>query len=145
MESCCIPPQPVEEQKPVSIQVTFSMPPLGIHNPTVVETFDSTNTPPVHLGSTTSTTSAESLTGISTVTSVPPGSVVYSGRHDHGPLPAPREGGPYASLIGCVLAAKDFSNNYLTEVMKQEKTRKNNPHNNEEGAGTNKRSKTSSI
>jgi hypothetical protein len=101
----------VEKQKPVSIQVTFTMP----HGITTVETFESTNTPMSRLG-----TTAEKMQ-----TPVTPGSVGYSGRHDHGPLPSPREGGAYAQLIGCVTAAKDFSNSYLTDVMKQEKSRKN--------------------
>ena len=50
--------------------------------------------------------------------------VAYTGRHDHGPLPPPRQGGPYEKLIGCVHAAKEFSNAFLTNVMKQETSRK---------------------
>mmetsp|Transcript_32572 Transcript_32572/g.49094 ORF Transcript_32572/g.49094 Transcript_32572/m.49094 type:complete len:132 (+) Transcript_32572:98-493(+) len=52
------------------------------------------------------------------------GSYAYSGKHDQGDLPAPREGGDYALLIGCVSAMKDFSNQYLTDIIKQEKCRR---------------------
>jgi hypothetical protein len=50
-----------------------------------------------------------------------PGDVAFSGHHDHGPLPPPREGGPFAQLMECVIQAKAFSDNYLTEIIKQEK------------------------
>jgi hypothetical protein len=44
--------------------------------------------------------------------------------HDHGPLTAPREGGDIAQLIGCVQAAKDFNDEYLTQVIDEEKKHK---------------------
>ena len=41
--------------------------------------------------------------------------------HDHGPLPAPKEGGGFAQIIGFVNAAKKASDKYLTEVIEREK------------------------
>ena len=41
--------------------------------------------------------------------------------HDHGPLPKPKEGGPFARLIGLCLEAKQSSNKFLTEVIEKEK------------------------
>ena len=56
--------------------------------------------------------------------------VAYTGRHDHGLLPPPRQQeGPYAQLIGNVLDAKEFSNAFLTNVMKQETNRSMEPPN----------------
>ena len=41
--------------------------------------------------------------------------------HDHGPLLPPRgQGGVYAQLIECVIATKEYSNSYLTHVIKKE-------------------------
>jgi hypothetical protein len=50
-----------------------------------------------------------------------PGDVTYSGMHDQGPLPDLKEGGPIALLLGCVAAAKDFNNDYLTDIIHEEK------------------------
>lgn len=50
-----------------------------------------------------------------------PGDYTYSGMHDHGPLPLPKEGGPFAQLIGFVNAAKKASDRYLTELIEREK------------------------
>lgn len=44
--------------------------------------------------------------------------------HDQAPLPAPKEGGEMAQLIGCVAEAKRFSDDFLTRVIKEEKTNK---------------------
>jgi hypothetical protein len=41
----------------------------------------------------------------------------YSGMHDQGPLIPPREGGEMAQLIGCVQAAKQFNDEYLTRIL----------------------------
>jgi hypothetical protein len=51
-----------------------------------------------------------------------PGDYSYSGMHDHGPLPAPKEGGQFAQIIGLVSAAKKASDAYLTELIEREKT-----------------------
>ena len=50
-----------------------------------------------------------------------PGDYTYSGMHDHGPLPLPKEGGQFAQLIGFVNAAKKASDRYLTELIEREK------------------------
>jgi hypothetical protein len=50
-----------------------------------------------------------------------PGDYSYSGMHDHGPLPFPKEGGQFAQIIGFVDAAKKASDKYLTEVIEKEK------------------------
>lgn len=50
-----------------------------------------------------------------------PGDYSYSGMHDHGPLPAPKEGGQFAQIIGLVSAAKKASDVYLTELIEREK------------------------
>ena len=50
-----------------------------------------------------------------------PGDFTYSGMHDHGPLPKPKEGGPFAHLIGLCLEAKRYSNKFLTDVIEKEK------------------------
>ena len=49
------------------------------------------------------------------------GAYDYSGMHDQGPLIPPREGGEMAQLIGCVQAAKQFNDEYLTQVIEDEK------------------------
>ena len=49
------------------------------------------------------------------------GDFTYSGVHDHGPLPIPREGGPMSSLISFVSAAKKANDEYLTQVIENEK------------------------
>lgn len=51
-----------------------------------------------------------------------PGDYSYSGMHDHGSLPAPKEGGQFAQIIGLVSAAKKASDVYLTELIEREKT-----------------------
>mmetsp|Transcript_30708 Transcript_30708/g.69375 ORF Transcript_30708/g.69375 Transcript_30708/m.69375 type:complete len:116 (+) Transcript_30708:73-420(+) len=43
----------------------------------------------------------------------------YSGMHDHGTLPFPREGGEYAQLIGFVCEAKKASDHFLTKVIEK--------------------------
>jgi len=53
-----------------------------------------------------------------------PGDYAYSGMHDHGPLPKPKEGGVFASLIAFCQEAKKSSDSYLTEVIEKE----NDPH-----------------
>ena len=50
-----------------------------------------------------------------------PGDYSYSGMHDHGPLPQPKEGGQFAKIIGLVNEAKKASDLYLTEVIEKEK------------------------
>mmetsp|Transcript_22014 Transcript_22014/g.34211 ORF Transcript_22014/g.34211 Transcript_22014/m.34211 type:complete len:159 (-) Transcript_22014:54-530(-) len=50
------------------------------------------------------------------------GDYSYGGYADHGPIsPVPREGGPYAALLARVLAARNHSDKYLTEVIGKEK------------------------
>ncbi|VEU37086.1 unnamed protein product [Pseudo-nitzschia multistriata] len=53
-----------------------------------------------------------------------PGDEGYSGMHDQGPLPEPKEGGPVAFLIGCVKAAKEHSDEFLTKCIEEEKKKK---------------------
>ena len=53
-----------------------------------------------------------------------PGDYSYSGMHDHGPLPAPKEGGQFAQMIGLVSAAKKASDEYLTQIIEKEKEAK---------------------
>ena len=49
------------------------------------------------------------------------GDYSYSGMHDHGPLPAPKEGGDFALLIHMVQQAKKKSDELLTNVIEKEK------------------------
>lgn len=48
------------------------------------------------------------------------GDYSYSGMHDHGPLPSPKEGGDFAKLIGMVHEAKKHSDEILTKLIKEE-------------------------
>lgn len=41
--------------------------------------------------------------------------------HDHGPLPAPKEGGDFALLIDIVQQAKKNSDELLTRIINEEK------------------------
>ena len=50
------------------------------------------------------------------------GSFAYSGMHDQGPLPPPREGGAMATLIACVQEAKNFNDEFLTKIIEEEKS-----------------------
>ncbi|GAX14957.1 hypothetical protein FisN_12Lh342 [Fistulifera solaris] len=50
-----------------------------------------------------------------------PGEFRYSGRHDGGVLPPPKDGGPMALMIGCVQEAKNANDEYLTSVIDKEK------------------------
>lgn len=50
-----------------------------------------------------------------------PGDYSYSGMHDHGQLPPPKEGGQFAQIIGFVNAAKNASDAYLSGVIEKEK------------------------
>lgn len=49
------------------------------------------------------------------------GDFTYTGMHDHGPLPMPREGGPMSSLISFVAQAKKANDHFLTQVIENEK------------------------
>ncbi len=44
--------------------------------------------------------------------------------HDHGPLPAPKEGGQFALLVDMVQQAKKGSDELLTKIIQEQKTRK---------------------
>lgn len=62
------------------------------------------------------------LINVSHLSSKPePGDYNYSGMHDQGPLPEPKEGGQFSHIIGLVNAAKKASDAYLTEVIEKEK------------------------
>lgn len=99
----------------VSVKVTFKLP----DGAETTQQFDPNNTPVARIG----------LPDNGDVEPPPstPGLFSYSGRHDQGLLPQPREGGAYSQLIGCVQASKEFSDTHLTEVMKKEKSRKQEP------------------
>lgn len=56
-----------------------------------------------------------------------PGDYSYSGLHDAGSLPLPREQGPMAQLIACVQQAKTTNDEYLTRVIQQENQDKSHP------------------
>lgn len=53
-----------------------------------------------------------------------PGDDTYSGMHDQGSLPPPKEGGPIAFLIGCVGLAKQHNDAFLTNCIEEEKEKK---------------------
>ena len=57
-----------------------------------------------------------------------PGDYSYSGMHDDGPLPAPKEGGLWNQMISNVQAAKRFSDEYMTNIINQEKATKEASH-----------------
>mmetsp|Transcript_27974 Transcript_27974/g.58794 ORF Transcript_27974/g.58794 Transcript_27974/m.58794 type:complete len:156 (+) Transcript_27974:55-522(+) len=48
------------------------------------------------------------------------GDYSFSGMHDHGTLPAPKEGGRFAQLIGFVDQGKKASDKYLTAIIEAE-------------------------
>ena len=48
----------------------------------------------------------------------------YSGMHDHGPLPLPKEGGEFALLVDIIQQAKKNSDELLTRIIEEEKTMK---------------------
>jgi hypothetical protein len=50
------------------------------------------------------------------------GDFTYSGVHDHGPLPIPSEGGPMSSLISFVTEAKKANDEFLTQLIENEKS-----------------------
>ena len=52
---------------------------------------------------------------------LPAGDDAYSGLHDHGPLPPLKEGGQMALLLACAQQAKNFNDDYLTEVIAAQK------------------------
>ena len=51
------------------------------------------------------------------------GDYSYSGMYDHGPLPPAKEGGDFALLINMVKEAQRNSDELLTRVIKDEKTK----------------------
>ena len=53
------------------------------------------------------------------------GSYDYSGMHDHGPMIPPLEGGAMAQLLGCVQDSKKHSDEYLTQIIQEEKKKAN--------------------
>lgn len=55
------------------------------------------------------------------------GETSFSGRHDTGPLPPLKEGGPMAILMNCVQQAKDFNDAYLTEQIELAKKKASPP------------------
>ena len=75
------------------------------------QSFDASNCPPATIGLPPSVEPVKP----------DPGDYSYSGMHDHGPLPPPREGGKFAQIVGFVNAAKKASDKYLTEVIEKEK------------------------
>lgn len=59
--------------------------------------------------------------------------------HDTGVMKEPKEGGPMARLIASVMAAKDYNDTYLTEIIDKEKSQKRK----EEGSPETKKTKMS--
>jgi hypothetical protein len=47
--------------------------------------------------------------------------------HDHGALPAPKEGGDFAKLIGMVNQARKHSDELLTKIINEEKATEAEP------------------
>lgn len=115
----------------VSIRQTFTIPTAiqdGAQSSTPStttkpHTFDASNVIPATIG----------LNAGSSPTKAEPGSYVYTGMHDHGEFPRPKEGGPMAVLVGCADEAKKASDKLLTQVIDTEKTTKG------EGGGANKK------
>mmetsp|Transcript_607 Transcript_607/g.963 ORF Transcript_607/g.963 Transcript_607/m.963 type:complete len:139 (+) Transcript_607:44-460(+) len=85
-------------------------------NPTISRTFDASNTSheSVRVG----------LPEGSKPVKPQPGDDTYSGMHDQGPLPELKEGGTTAVLLGCVKAAKEFNDHFLTERIQEENKHK---------------------
>jgi hypothetical protein len=61
----------------------------------------------------------EEIKLISAPPDVPNTSFEYSGRHDHGPMAEPRQGGPFACIAHAILAAKHDSNSFLSSRITQ--------------------------
>ena len=98
---------------PISINVRFSLPSSNSEqNESVIieQCFDESNCEEARLGLAPG------------VEAVKPqgGDYSYSGMHDHGPLPPPKEGGDFAKLVGMVNEAKKSSDNLLTKLIKEE-------------------------
>jgi hypothetical protein len=55
----------------------------------------------------------------------------YSGMHDQGPLPALREGGDIALLVGCANKGKEFNDDFLTKAIQEERKAQGNNDNEE--------------
>lgn len=93
----------------VSLSAKFSFP-SGVSSE-VEQSFDASNCKPAIIGLAPG------------VEAVKPkgGEYGYSGMHDHGPLPAPKEGGDFALLIDIVQQAKKNSDELLTRIINEEK------------------------
>eukprot|EP00586_Coscinodiscus_wailesii_P013969 CAMPEP_0172502332 /NCGR_PEP_ID=MMETSP1066-20121228/158876_1 /TAXON_ID=671091 /ORGANISM="Coscinodiscus wailesii, Strain CCMP2513" /LENGTH=119 /DNA_ID=CAMNT_0013277545 /DNA_START=102 /DNA_END=461 /DNA_ORIENTATION=+ len=114
---------PMTNPHPVSVKATFTLP-----AETISEVHDDKTCQPAVLG----------LPEGVTPTKPRAGNYKYSGMHDQGPVPAPREGGPYALLIGCVGRAKARSDELLSRLIREEKEALKK-RKNKEADGTNKR------
>merc|ERR1712038_931692 len=97
----------------ISIKARFSVPQStsdqeGVR--TVQKQFDETNCETARLGLAPG------------VEAVKPqgGDYSYSGMHDHGPLPLPKEGGDFAKLIGMVNEARNHSDEFLTAIINEQ-------------------------
>ena len=51
------------------------------------------------------------------------GQYIYSGIHDQGILPPPKEGGDMALLLGCIASARCFNDSHLTMLLSEENRR----------------------
>lgn len=98
-----------DDQKPLSITAKFSFP--NEVSSEVEQTFDATNCTPAILG----------LPAMVDPVKPKGGDYSYSGMHDHGPLPAPKEGGEFSLLIDIVQQAKKNSDELLTKIIQEEK------------------------
>mmetsp|Transcript_24280 Transcript_24280/g.37419 ORF Transcript_24280/g.37419 Transcript_24280/m.37419 type:complete len:104 (-) Transcript_24280:388-699(-) len=94
----------------VSVQAQFTLP--SPHQSPVEQKFDASNCKEAVIGK------------VDTSKKLEPGDFSYSGMHDQGLLPAMKEGGPYALLIGCVDEAQKSSNELLTSIIQDEKAKK---------------------